>query len=281
MPRFAVRHATTYAFSGLVRLGRHQLYLRPRGDHALRVDSAVLTLSPPGEVIWRNDPYGNSVALVEFAQQVDRLEIVSELFVETFPRSEGQRRVLLAQAAGYTEVERRALHPFMGLNDTDAAAIKPWLSKTAQKNKPAYDKVLECAARIRAEFDYRLRYEPGVQTASQTLSSYSGTCRDFAEFMIAAARSLGFAARFVTGYVHVPNAAPGSCSPHAWAECYLPGTGWIEIDATNGLVEHGDLIPIAVAATGIELPPVSGEFNGSATSSLFVSVDVTPTALAT
>ena len=93
--------------------------------------------------------------------------------------------------------------------------------------------------------------------------------------MIAAARSLGCAARFVTGYVFTPNAAPGSSSPHAWAEIYLPALGWVELDATNGLVDDGDLIPVASAATGAELTPISGAFTGyGATSAMTVAVDV-------
>jgi transglutaminase-like putative cysteine protease len=72
-------------------------------------------------------------------------------------------------------------------------------------------------------------------------------------------------------YVFTPNAAPGASSPHAWAEVYIPAVGWIELDATNGLVDDGDLIPIASAATGAELTPISGAFTGyGATSSLSV-----------
>jgi len=108
------------------------------------------------------------------------------------------------------------------------------------------------------------------------LRLHSGACRDFAGLMIAAARSLGCAARFVTGYVYTPNAAPGSSSPHAWAEVYIPAVGWIELDAANGLVDDGDLIPVASAASGAELTPILGAFTGyGATSRLSVGVDVT------
>lgn len=274
MPRFSLRHASTYTFSSPVTLGPHVLYLRPRADHALRMDGATLTLSPPGDVVWRNDAYGNSVAVVTFSGQATQLDIISDLTCETFPRSEQQRQALLAQGESYTPAERRALAPFLEKDGPNAGALEAWLEKTTTKNKPAYAKVLECAARIRAEFDYRPRFEPGVQTPEETLQTYSGTCRDFAELLIAACRALGCAARFVTGYIWVPNAAQGSASPHAWAECYLPGAGWIEIDATNGLVEHGDLIPVAVAATGAELTPISGTFTGAATSQMTVAVDV-------
>ncbi len=280
MPVFQLRHATTYAFSSPVTLSPHQLYLRPRGDHKLKVHSSTLTLSPPAEVVWRNDLYGNSVAIAHFTGETTQLDIISELAVETFPRSESQRRLLLETGTTeYSPVERRMLAPYIDQPWENVHAAAEWIrSGAASVKKGQYERLLECAARIRYEFDYRIRYEPGLQTPAETLQLHSGTCRDFAELMIAAARSLGCAARFVTGYVFTPNAAPGSSSPHAWAEVYLPAMGWIELDATNGLVDNGDLIPIASAATGAELTPISGAFTGyGATSTMAVAVDVVKT----
>ena len=280
MPAFHLRHATTYTFSSPVDLGPHQLYLRPRGDHRLKVNSSSLTLSPRADVVWRNDLYGNSVAIARFATPTTQLDIVSELDVETFPRSEEQRRMLQeTSAAGrdpaYSELEERVLAPFIHIGTASRPSVGTWMERaSAGAHKSRYERLLECAARIRFEFDYRPRYEPGLQSPQETVATHSGTCRDFAELMIAASRSLGCAARFVSGYIYVPNAAPGSAAPHAWAECYLPGTGWIEIDATNGLVEHGDLIPVAVALSGRNLSPVTGTFTGSASSQLAVGVDV-------
>lgn len=277
MPVFQLRHATTYAFSSPVTLSPHQLYLRPRADHRLKLDASTLTLSPPAEVVWRNDLYGNSVAIAHFAGETTQLDIISELSVETFPRSESQRRLLLETGTTeYSPIESRMLWPYIDQPPETHQAATDWInSGAASVKKGQYERLLECAARIRYEFDYRVRYEPGLQSPAETLQLHSGTCRDFAELMIAAARSLGCAARFVTGYVFTPNAAPGSSSPHAWAEIYLPALGWIELDATNGLVDDGDLIPVASAASGAELTPISGAYTGyGATSTMTVAVDV-------
>jgi len=277
MPVFHVRHATTYGYSAPVSLSPHLLYVRPRGDHRLKVVASALTVSPPAELVWRNDMYGNSVAMARFAGQTAQLDITSELDVETFPRSEDQRRLLMeVSATEYSPLEQRMLAPFIAQPWETGHAAAEWIRGGATKvQKSKYERLLECAARIRHEFDYRIRFEPGLQTPAETLSLYSGTCRDFAELMIAAARSLGCAARFVTGYVFTPNAAPGSSSPHAWAEVYLPALGWIELDATNGLIDDGDLIPVASAATGAELTPISGAFTGAGvTSTMTVAVDV-------
>lgn len=276
MPAFQIRHATTYAYSSPVSLSPHQLYLRPRADHRLKLNASTLTLSPPGEVVWRNDMYGNSVAIVHFASETTRLEIISELDVETFPRSEAQRRLLLETGGAiYSDRERDLLAPFIQQPRETGEAVSAWMSMGPQTPKGIYERLLECAARIRHEFDYRIRFEPGLQSPAETLGLYSGTCRDFAELMIAAARSLGCAARFVTGYVYTPNAAPGSASPHAWAEVYLPALGWVELDATNGLVDDGDLISVASAVSGADLTPIAGSYTGmGANASLSVSVDV-------
>ena len=281
MSLFSLRHATIYDFSSPVQLGPHQLYLRPRGDHRLKVDAARLTLSPPAHVVWRNDLYGNSVAIAHFAGETSRLDIISEVEVETFPRSEDQRRLLMDSGnAAYSPIERRMLAPFIEQPAEAQQAAADWISSGAVNvQKGQYERLLECAARIRYEFDYRIRFEPGLQSPLDTLQLHSGTCRDFAELMIAAARSLGCAARFVTGYVFTPHAAPGASAPHAWAEVYLPAVGWIELDATNGLVDDGDLIPVASAASGAELTPISGAYTAfGATSTMTVAVDVNKTA---
>lgn len=276
MTAFKLRHATTYSFSDPVELGPHLLYLRPRADHALRLDASTLTVSQAAEIIWRNDAYGNSVAVATFESKTTQLEIISDLTVATFPRSEGQRKALLEKEPLIWPVnEQAALSPFLHIDARDKSGIAGWLKTTVSKtSKLPYDKLMECAARIKSEFVYRPRYEPGLHSPHDTVAMRSGTCRDFAELMIAASRSLGCAARFVSGYVYVPNAAPGSAAPHAWAECYLPGTGWIEIDATNGLIEHADLIPVAAALSGKNLSPVTGTFTGSASSTMTVAVDI-------
>lgn len=278
MPAFQLRHSTTYRFSSPVTLSPHTLYLRPRSDHKLAMQASTLTLSPPAEVVWRSDLYGNSVAIAYFSGTTTQLDIVSELSVETFPRSESQRRLLLQTGTTqYSPTEQRMLWAYIDQPKETADAVAAWIKRGASGvQKGQYERLLECAARIRYEFDYRVRYEQGLQTPSETLHLHSGTCRDFAELMIAAARCLGCAARFVTGYVHSPKAAPGAASPHAWAEVYIPAVGWIELDATNGLVDDGDLIPVASAASGVELTPILGAFTGyGATSTLSVGVDVT------
>ncbi|MBB6409194.1 transglutaminase-like putative cysteine protease [Mesorhizobium sangaii] len=131
---------------------------------------------------------------------------------------------------------------------------------------------------IHESFVYSRRFETGTQPPLITLHLRKGTCRDFALFMMEAVRSLGFAARFVTGYVYVPSrdsdAVRGGGSTHAWCEVYLPGAGWIEFDPTNGIVGNRDLIRVAVARHPRQAIPLSGSYSGSASSFLGMSVEV-------
>jgi transglutaminase-like putative cysteine protease len=131
---------------------------------------------------------------------------------------------------------------------------------------------------VRKQFRYVSRPEEGIQGPLTTLSRQSGTCRDFAILMIEAVRSLGLAARFVTGYLNVrPSASrvyDGGGSTHAWVQVYVPGAGWLEFDPTNGIVGNRDLIRVAVARDPIQAVPIWGTFAGSASDSLGMTVDV-------
>jgi transglutaminase-like putative cysteine protease len=137
-------------------------------------------------------------------------------------------------------------------------------------------------------FSYVRRIAPGTQAPVETLKSRKGACRDFALLMMEAARSMGFAARFVTGYIYVPDRdGPGwlgGGSSHAWCQIYLPGSGWVEFDPTNGIVGNRDLIRVAVARNPEQAIPLSGTYWGDRDDELAMEVEVnvktevTPTA---
>ena len=121
---------------------------------------------------------------------------------------------------------------------------------------------------IRDEFEYKARDLGAAQEPHFTVQIGSGTCRDFAWLMVEALRRLGYAARFVTGYLYSPAHASGESdvrgagATHAWCEVFLPHLGWTEFDPTNGLAESADLIPVAVARTPWEASPISGALIG-------------------
>jgi transglutaminase-like putative cysteine protease len=135
-------------------------------------------------------------------------------------------------------------------------------------------------AGVRARISYQSRETEGTQTPIETLDRGWGSCRDLAVLLIEAARSLGFAARVVTGYLYNPAAdgrstgVIGAGTTHAWADIYLPGTGWIAYDPTNGTISGGDLIRVAVTRDISQAVPIAGSFVGTPDSYLGMTVDV-------
>jgi transglutaminase-like putative cysteine protease len=130
---------------------------------------------------------------------------------------------------------------------------------------------------IRDTLRYQVRFDEGVQTPYDSLRLKSGTCRDFATLMIEAIRHLGYAARFVSGYLYTPSLDSGTThggSTHAWLQVYLPGAGWIPFDPTNNLVGGTDLIRVGVARHASLASPVSGSWSGSASDYLGMEVEV-------
>jgi transglutaminase-like putative cysteine protease len=130
---------------------------------------------------------------------------------------------------------------------------------------------------IRQDFAYTRRSAKGVQNPTETLRIRRGSCRDFAVLMMEAARSLGLAARFVSGYIFVPGAddtgTKGGGATHAWMQVYLPGAGWIDFDPTNSIIGNRNLIRVAVAWDHTHVLPLWGTFIGKASS--FLGMDVT------
>ena len=134
---------------------------------------------------------------------------------------------------------------------------------------------------VAEQISYQSREIEGTQSPTQTLDRGWGSCRDFAVLFAEAARSLGFGARIVSGYLHNPEqdrvGSPGAGSTHAWAEVYLPGAGWITFDPTNRSVGGVNLIPVAVARDIRQAIPVSGSFVGMNDAFLGMGVEVSVT----
>jgi transglutaminase-like putative cysteine protease len=284
MKILTVRHSTTYRYARPVAFGQHRLMLRPRDSHDLRLIEAELTLSPRGKLRWLHDVFGNSVALVDFEQPAAELSIVSTLHIERyglarpdFPLEPAAELYPFVYSAGDRTdlgrlVERHYPDPH-GVVDEWARQFTPFrpvgtLNLLAGMNKA-----------IRETFTYVAREEEGVQSPIDTLETKTGSCRDFALLFIEAARSLGFGARFVTGYLYDPAldgaiAVQGAGATHAWAEVYLPGAGWVEYDPTNGVIAGENLIRVAVTRDASQAVPVAGSFDGGPADYLGMQVEV-------
>jgi transglutaminase-like putative cysteine protease len=287
MKHLTVRHATTYRYAQPVAFGPHRLMVRPRDSHDMRLVDAELTLSPPGDIRWMHDVFGNSVALVEFTQRAAELLIVSTLHLESYglPRlavsiaPEAQTYPFVYSASDRSDLGRLVERHYPDPHGLVDAWAKRFVAKGPMST---YDLLARLNGAIKPEFAYFERYEEGTQAPIETLERKSGTCRDFALLFMEAVRSLGFGARFITGYLYDPaldggTAMQGTGQTHAWADVYLPGAGWVEYDPTNGLIAGDNLIRIAVTRDPSQAIPVSGTFTAKPSDFLGMTAEVTVT----
>jgi transglutaminase-like putative cysteine protease len=280
MTRLSIRHETRYLYPFPVAFGPWRLIMRPSDSHALRLVEARLELTPPGATQWAYDAYGNSVCVFQPQSESNVLSVVNHLVLDRFPnplptppRDDPASTLPIL----YDAMDRAVLQPFMtpATNDQDIG-WEDWLRSFMQSGDTlAMDLLKRINSAIHAQFSYGERYDEGVQSPATTIRLGTGTCRDFAWLMIESVRRLGFAARFVTGYLYAPNANNlGGGATHAWCEIFLPRLGWLEFDPTNGLTESQDLIRVASTRTPEEALPMTGAIFGSATATMEVRVDV-------
>jgi transglutaminase-like putative cysteine protease len=271
MRRIRIDHSTRYSYQQTVTLLPHTMHLRPREGHDIRIESSRLDISPGFEIRWQRDVYGNSMAVVEFTEPGHELLISSSLVVEHY--EEQALDFVVAEHARrfpfhYDPAEQIDLMPYMlAAFPQDYPALRDWMTDICPAGKLVGTTLLleQLNARIHDALEYRVREEPGVQSPAVTLARGNGSCRDFATLFIETCRCCGLAARFVSGYLVTPPEPSNPASTHAWAEVYLPGSGWRGFDSTSAQLVSGDHIAVAVHRHPEAIPPVAGAFIGPPT----------------
>lgn len=278
MKRYKIVHRTYYNYTDTVTLGPHNLLLRPREGHDLRIESFVVKISPDAKVYWHRDVEGNSVAIANFTRQSQQLTVESEVVIQQY--NESPLDFIVADYAihypfSYKDGDQFLLAPYRVLPDQKTRELlNNWIFHVWKSGEQVqtYTLLQRLAVTIYKTLTYNVREEPGVQSVAETLSLGSGSCRDFALLFMEAVKCLGFASRFVSGYLHAPLMSSQVGSTHAWAEVYLPGAGWKGFDPTIGDIVGSDHIPVAVSRLAESVPPISGSYAGSAESKLDVGV---------
>ncbi len=280
-----VRHRTSYRYASPVTFGEHRLMLRPRDSHDLRLVRAGLTLTPHADVRWFHDVFGNSVAVATFDEPACELTIESVLDIDRYPR-DPERLSLTDQARTYPFIysadDRTDLGGFLARHYPDPrGAVEDWARQFVEgPSMGTLDLVRAVNDAIRTRFVYAARDTEGTNAPDVTLSTGSGSCRDFALLMMEGLRCLGFGTRFVSGYLYDASldgggeAATGAGQTHAWVDVYLPGAGWVEFDPTNGVVDADALIRIAATRDPSQAVPVAGSFVGTRADPLGMTVSV-------
>ncbi len=283
MPLLTIHHKTEYHYAHPVAFGEHRIMLRPRDSHDLRLLSGGLKIAPqPMSLRWIHDVFGNSVAIATFDERAEVLSFVSSATVDHNPAEEF---ALTPDDPAYfypfiyDQEEFPDLVQFITPQYADPEGeLSAWARNFLDEEgpTPTFKILSEMTHGIRRTFTYRKRHEQGTQHPLDTLQTGSGSCRDYALFMIEALRRLGIAARFVSGYIFVhgdrEHGYVGGGSTHAWVQVYLPSAGWIEFDPTNGIVGNRDLVRVAVARDPSQAIPLHGTYLGSADA--FVGMEV-------
>lgn len=287
MQIFTIRHITTYRYRKPVAFGEHRFMLRPRDDADQRVLDAGIAITPePSHILWAQDAFGNHVATAQFAKRASQLRFESTIRVHHAAaefRAKDIADYALAFPFAYRPDDLAALAPNLDQFPPDPL-LDRWAAGFLRDGglRGTRELLVDMTRTIRRTFKHVARHEKGIQDPVRTLKLGSGSCRDLALLMIAGLRALGIAARFVSGYLHLPgddaDDDPRGGNTHAWVQAYVPGPGWVDFDPSGGSVGNRGLVRVAVAHEPREVIPLQGTWYGSAADHLGMSVAVKVTA---
>lgn len=262
-------HETIYTYTGPVRFNPHRLVLRPRESHFERIESMKVRVSPNARLHWYQDIFSNILARAEFQEMSDTLNIRSEFVISKFPIPTWAEEDVALQGEEYpayypgieesaSQLYRRSVYP------PEVEAIRKWVREldvlpAPGERAPIFERI---ASAIHEQIGYQRREVAGVQSPVETLQKGTGSCRDTAVLMMEAGRCIGFATRFVSGYLESESSMVGRGSTHAWMEAYLPIRGWTGFDPSIGKPVGDGHVTVAVSHHPRGVMPISGSFEG-------------------
>jgi len=268
----ALHHVTHYEYDRAIDLGPQIIRLRPAPHTRTPILSYSLKVIPANHFVnWQQDPQGNWLARYVFPEKTTELRIEVDFtaqmtvvnpfdfFVEPYANSFPFQ---------YTDRLKAELAPYLEIEEADAL-LAGYVNAIPRQADSTVNFLVELNANLQKQIRYVVRQEPGVQTPGQTLAASAGSCRDSAWLLIQILRRLGFAARFVSGYliqlrpdidpVEGPREVESDFTDlHAWAEVYLPGAGWIGFDVTSGMLTGEGHVPVAATPHFRSAAPISG-----------------------
>ncbi len=270
--RVAINHKTEYRYDRLVSLSPHTVRLRPAVHTRTPIHSYSLKVAPEEHFInWQQDPFGNYLARLVFPEKTRALSVEVDLVAEMVVINPFD--FFLDKSADhypfkYDPEVANELTPYRIIKES-GPLLNKWVQGIDRSRMQTNDFLVALNRKLQQHVDYNIRMEPGIQTCEQTLTLQCGSCRDSAWLLVQILRHLGFASRFVSGYLIQLKADEKSLDGpsgtekdftdlHAWAEVYLPGAGWVGLDPTSGLFAGEGHIPLACSPHPLSAAPITG-----------------------
>ncbi|TWT98193.1 Protein-glutamine gamma-glutamyltransferase [Botrimarina colliarenosi] len=287
--RYRIRHTTKYAYSDTVAVCHNLVRLAPRAFGGQSLDSYRLIVSPdPADLAKRIDAFGNRVEFFSIQRAHQTLTMTAISDVEVFEKpltpvdSPPWETVRDAMSCRIDQEALRAYrYVFPSIHAPRHASLRDYAAASFTPGRPIVEASTEFTSRLHADF----KYDPRATTVStpvlEAFEARAGVCQDFAHVQIACLRSIGLAARYVSGYLRtIPPPGKkrlvGADASHAWIGVYCGADGWIDFDPTNDCIPATDHITIAIGRDYADISPIQGVFVGGGSHTMSVSVDVAP-----
>ncbi|MBA3057502.1 MAG: transglutaminase family protein [Gammaproteobacteria bacterium] len=268
----ALTHVTHYQYDRLVNLGPQVIRLRPAPHCRSKIISYSLKVEPANHFInWQQDPFANYQGRLVFPEKTREFKVTVDLVVEMAVYNPFD--FFLEPSAEkfpfkYEALLKQELAPYLAAEHL-SKRLKACLARIDRRKRRTIDFLVDVNQMVHQDISYLIRMEPGVQSPDETLKLGSGSCRDSAWLLVQLLRHCGLAARFVSGYlIQLKPDVKSLDGPsgtevdftdlHAWCEVYLPGAGWVGLDATSGLLAGEGHIPLACTPQPSGAAPIEG-----------------------
>lgn len=288
--KYYVRHISSYAYESPVTLSHHIARLLPRKTAYQEIEREKINITPSEHTLTQiKDAFGNNACIFVIEKPHDALTVTSEFTVDTkipcypdehaTPSWEETARLLTTPSTDTLLEAAQMTCPSCFINRTREA--KEYALPSFSKNRPVLEAAADLMRRIYADFSYDSTATSVATPVNEVLKLRRGVCQDFAHLSIACLRSLGLAARYVSGYIRTykndETAMVGGDASHAWFSVFVPSFGWVDLDPTNNMYMGEEHITIGWGRDFDDMSPVKGIMTGGGRHTFNVDVLVAPT----